>query len=112
MESFLRKTLQRIVFRDDGHRLVISADVEKSQQIANVVFIVELRADSHRLTLHRQQILGLRHHYSQVIEFKERRKIPLRTHKALHSVIQPIRLQLRTSGYPCGGFANLGWGSE
>jgi hypothetical protein len=42
-----------------------------AEKIADVVFVMGLRADPQGQALHGQQILRLRHHGSQVVQFEE-----------------------------------------
>ena len=54
IKRLLRKTLKRIVIRDDGHSLFIVADFKEPQQVADIILIVKLCADSHCQALHRE----------------------------------------------------------
>src|SRR5438067_285087 len=48
------------------------------QKVAVVFLVVKLRADSHSQALHRKQVLRLRHHDAQMIQFDEGREFSLR----------------------------------
>src|SRR5450631_3226868 len=54
IERLPRKTLERIVLRDDGHSPFIVADFKKSQQVADIILIVKLCTDAHCQALHRE----------------------------------------------------------
>jgi len=74
VQRFLRKPLERIVFPDDGKRIIAGANVQVAQKIANVLFIVKLCA--YLIARHSSPAgMRLRHHDAQVIQLKEWREI-------------------------------------
>src|ERR1700679_1772491 len=68
---------------------------------------MELGADPHREALHGEQVLGERHHDSQMVEFEKGRELSLRAHKSLDAVIQPVCLDLCSSRHTSRRLTNL-----
>ncbi|MEO8224957.1 MAG: hypothetical protein ABI661_09125 [Gammaproteobacteria bacterium] len=50
-----------------------------TEQVADVILVVEFRAEPQGQALHRQQVLRLRHHHAQVLQLEERPELATRT---------------------------------
>src|SRR5207249_8131906 len=68
------------------------------QEIADVFLVVKLCADSHREALHRKQVLRLRHHDAQMIQFDEGANSPC-------ELMKPFTASLSQSGLTCARIA-------
>ena len=77
------------------------------EQIADVVFVVELRADPQGQALHRQQVLGLRDHDPQVVEFEEGAELPPFAQECFCAIVEPIRRDTRRNRHARGGLTDL-----
>ena len=75
IQRLLRKALQRIVLRDDAQRVLVRANVEKTKEEPDILFIMELRSDAQGQAFHREQILRLRCHHPQVIALEKRSEL-------------------------------------
>src|SRR5690349_2153549 len=112
VKGFLREALDRVVARDDRDRFLVAADLEQAQEEAHVVLVVKLGPDAEREALHRQQVLGLRHHDFQVTELEPGPELAALAQVALDRVVQPVGLQVRARGDARGRRAHFLRGAE
>jgi hypothetical protein len=58
--------------RDDRPRLLGRRHVQRAEQVAHIVQVVELLAQPHGRALHRQQVLGPGHEHLEMRQVQER----------------------------------------
>ncbi len=98
VQGLLRKTLERMVLRDDAERTPVCPNAETAKEDPDVLLIMELGSDPHCQAFHRERLFGSRHQHLQMNELEKRGGLALSAHEALHGVAEPVCLECGLDG--------------
>src|SRR5678815_2336470 len=87
-------------------------DVQESQQVADVLRIMELLAEPHGGALHRQEVFGLGDEDAELGKLEVIAEFAVRAEEPLYGVVQPRAGYVGTRGDASGRLADDGVGLE
>jgi len=87
-------------------------DVQESQQVADVLHIMELLAEPHGGALHRQEVFGLGDEDAELGKLEVIAEFAVRAEESLHGIVQPRVGDLSPCGDASGRLADDGGGLE